>query len=328
MQWVDLHTFAVVAETLSFSRAAERLHLTNSAVVRRIQRLERAVGVRLLDRSTVRVAMTPAGVRLALLLPDLLGRWEQAVNAVVAAPAARKRLRLGTIDLYSRLMVEHFEAALPDVELDWTVDDSPALLTRLGEGRLDVVLVADFPGEVAPLPPGAHVVTVVREPIWLQISRVHPLADAASLDIADLGDERWVVSPPSQSPHRWETRTLAGLPRARVVPASQVTGRHMIDKRGAVAFSSALVRANDGFRVIPLTGLANGDRHLYLAWKPELAASVLVDRLRGARLDFYRGQARRSPAYWEWISGRPLRFPGIADERHLLDESCGQPRHG
>ncbi|MEV0004925.1 LysR family transcriptional regulator [Micromonospora sp. NPDC050980] len=313
MQWVDLHTFAVVAETLSFSRAAERLYLTNSAVVRRIQRLERAVGVRLLDRSTVRVAMTPAGVRLALVVPDLLGRWEQAVNDVVAAPSTRTPLRLGTIELYSRLMAEHVEAALPDVELDWTVDDSPALLARLGEGGQDVVLVADFPGEAAPLPPGAHMVTVVREPIWLQVSRFHRLADAASIDIEDLGDECWVVSPPSQSPHRWETQTLARLPRTRVVPAFQLTGRPMIDKNRAVAFSSALAHSRGDYRVVPLTGLAAGERHLYLAWNPETTASADLERVRVALLGFYRQLARKSPAYWDWISSRSHRFPGIAD---------------
>lgn len=56
-----VQSFLVVAEQLNFRRSAERLNLDQSALTRRIQKLEETLGYRLLDRSTAEVALTPAG---------------------------------------------------------------------------------------------------------------------------------------------------------------------------------------------------------------------------------------------------------------------------
>lgn len=145
MQWPDLQTFAQVAEELSFSSAAGRLHLTTSAVVRRIQRLERDLGCRLLDRSTTHVALTDAGALLAARLPALAAHWQQVAADVAGPPPTPLGLRLGLIELCSKMMVEHLVAAMPDIELDWLTDDSAALLAMLQRRELDMALLARFP---------------------------------------------------------------------------------------------------------------------------------------------------------------------------------------
>ena len=66
MDSTDLETFVAVAEDRSFSRAAERLHLTQPAVTKRIKRLEESLGTDLFDRIGRRVELTQGG---ALLLP-------------------------------------------------------------------------------------------------------------------------------------------------------------------------------------------------------------------------------------------------------------------
>src|SRR5947209_20571979 len=62
----QLRVFAAVAENLSFTRAAEKLFLTQSAVSHQIARLERGVGGALLDRHGRTVSLTPAGQEMAL----------------------------------------------------------------------------------------------------------------------------------------------------------------------------------------------------------------------------------------------------------------------
>ena len=57
----NVHSFVTLAEELSFRRAAERLHLDQSALSRRIQKLESALGFRLLERTTREVSLTQAG---------------------------------------------------------------------------------------------------------------------------------------------------------------------------------------------------------------------------------------------------------------------------
>lgn len=313
MQWPDLQAFAQVVEELSFSRAADRLHLTTSAVVRRIQRLERDLGCRLLDRSTTHVALTLAGSLLAARLPALTTHWQQVAAAVAGPPLTPRRLRLGLIELCSKMMAEHLVAAMPDVELDWLTDDSAALSAMLARGELDMALLAGFPDGGLALPSGAHVATVLREPIWVQVGLTHRLGHADQLHLADLSRECWVVSPPSQTPHKWETAVLAMFPEARVLATSQLAARKLIDSGQAVAFSSALAKAQSNYRVIPLTGQPElPDRHLHLAWYPQRTGAEAPDRVLVAIRGFYRFQARRVPAYWEWIRRHPERFPGVA----------------
>lgn len=68
----DLMSFAVLAEELHFTRAAERMFVSTGGLSRRIARLEQAVGERLLVRSSRRVTLTPAGARVAVLVGSLL----------------------------------------------------------------------------------------------------------------------------------------------------------------------------------------------------------------------------------------------------------------
>ncbi|MCI4061441.1 LysR family transcriptional regulator [Micromonospora sp. R77] len=315
MQWPDLEAFAEVSEELSFGRAAERLHLSPSAVVRRIQRLERDLGQRLLERSTVHVALTSAGSALAARLPTLTEQWQQVIREVRSPSEPMPRLRLGLIELCSRRMAEHISSGMPERQLDWLTDDAAELSAMLRRGQLDMALLAAFPSEPLDVPAPLHVATVVHEPIWVQIGRAHPLGAADLLEMAQLDSERWVVSPRSQTPFDWESRILANYPTAEVVPTSSTAGRQLIDAGRAVAFTSALAHSIPPYRVVPLHGLAESPaRHLYLAWDPALAGGQLPDRVLGLVRGLYRSQARRSPAYWDWICRHPAAFPGIADE--------------
>ncbi|MFI2710181.1 LysR family transcriptional regulator [Micromonospora sp. NPDC018662] len=314
MQWPDLQAFAEVSEELSFGRAAERLHLSPSAVVRRIQRLERDLGQRLLERSTVHVALTPAGAALAARLPVLTDHWQQVIRDVRDAPGSTPRLRLGLIELCSRRMAEHIAAGMPERQLDWLTDDAAELSAMLRRGDLDMALLAAFPGEPLDVPAPLHAVTVVHEPIWIMIGRAHRLGDTDLLDMAQLAAESWVISPRSQSPFQWEARILADYPQATVVPTTFIAGRQLVDSGRAVAFASALAHSLPPYRVVPLRGLAgSAARHVYLAWNPTLVGGQLPNRVLALVRGLYRAQARRSPAYWDWICRHPTSFPGIAD---------------
>ncbi|HEY1496777.1 MAG TPA: LysR family transcriptional regulator, partial [Candidatus Solibacter sp.] len=61
MEPIRLRVFRIVAEELSFTRAAERLFLTQPAVTMQIKNLEEELGLRLFDRTGQRIVLTPAG---------------------------------------------------------------------------------------------------------------------------------------------------------------------------------------------------------------------------------------------------------------------------
>jgi DNA-binding transcriptional LysR family regulator len=124
----QLRAFVAVAEALSFSRAAEKLGVSSSALSQMVRGLEERVGVRLLHRNTRNVSLTEAG-------EQLLNRVRPAVDELSAALGQASELRArpaGIVrihcfrtaaQLFLRPLLQSFHDAYPDVVLDITLDD-------------------------------------------------------------------------------------------------------------------------------------------------------------------------------------------------------------
>src|SRR3954471_3247544 len=93
-----LKSFDAAARFLSFSKAAEELHLTHGAVSRAVRQLEDYVGIELFNRATRSVSLTPAGAAYAASIPDVLDRLAKAT-----AEVKQKRLGLLTVSTLDSL---------------------------------------------------------------------------------------------------------------------------------------------------------------------------------------------------------------------------------
>lgn len=99
MQLRHLKTFAAVASTLNFTRAAERVHLAQSSVTEQIQALEADLGTALFDRSGRRLGLTEAGRRLLEYTSDILTLVDEMRSAVADAGAvAAGTLTIGGLE--------------------------------------------------------------------------------------------------------------------------------------------------------------------------------------------------------------------------------------
>jgi DNA-binding transcriptional LysR family regulator len=134
-----LRTFSSVGETGSLTETARRLGITQSAVSLQLQKLERAFGARLLDRSRHPVALTPAGEALLIEGEAILRRYDAAVEAVNRASgevAGVLRLVASTIPAEYVLppllagFIEEFPAVLPEL----SVSDSAGVYQALSDG--------------------------------------------------------------------------------------------------------------------------------------------------------------------------------------------------
>src|SRR6266567_8581024 len=98
MELRHLRYFQAVAEELSFSRAARRLHIAQPALSRAVKQLESVIGASVLERSRHHVRLTPAGAVLLREIAGLLNHWEESMCRVRRTAAGEEgELRLGYI---------------------------------------------------------------------------------------------------------------------------------------------------------------------------------------------------------------------------------------
>ncbi|HFJ9613168.1 TPA: LysR family transcriptional regulator [Stenotrophomonas maltophilia] len=138
-----LRFFLHVADTLSFSRAAERLNVSQSVVTRVIAQLEHSVGIKLLDRTTRRVALTPGGVLLLKEAQPLMAHIESVQRAVRHAVAERSgRFTVGSTSMAMQTVtpafLRRFKQIHPDVQLEVRELTSDAQVESLLSTEIDL----------------------------------------------------------------------------------------------------------------------------------------------------------------------------------------------
>jgi DNA-binding transcriptional LysR family regulator len=224
-----LRSFVSVVDSGGFTRAAERVHRTQSTVSQQIKRLEDDVGQPLLNRSAKDVTPTEAGERLLSYARRLLALAEEARD-VVGGPSNEGAVRLGIPEDFAayRLtkLLASFSRARPGLRLDVRVDQSTYLRRDLERGELDLALFKRGAGEKGGIA------------VWPE--RVH-----------------WVAS--KAHPTDPETRSvpLIGFPtgclyRSRAIHAIESAGRswHMAYTSSSLAGIQAAVAAGLGLSIL------------------------------------------------------------------------------
>ena len=141
---VQLKTFLALAETRNFTRAAERLGISQPTVSQHVRKLEHAAGRVLVTRDTRAVRLTDNGDAMAGFARTILAANDVATRYFSGA-AMRGRLRFGTADDLAitglpRILRE-FRQLYPQINLELTVSQSDQLHRRLKAGALDLVFV-------------------------------------------------------------------------------------------------------------------------------------------------------------------------------------------
>ncbi|MEO7401189.1 MAG: LysR family transcriptional regulator [Polaromonas sp.] len=189
--------FVAVAEELHFGRAAQRLHMTQPPLTQAIAHLEQLLLVRLFDRSTRRVQLTPAGAALLPEARELLAR-AHALPAYARASADGEagRLRLAFVstvgfDLLPRWVLA-FREQYPKVQLELIEATGDVQLQALERGEIDAGFMLHSPGFA---PPGLVCQRIARDPLVLALPGQSELADRAALTLNDLLDQPLVIFP-------------------------------------------------------------------------------------------------------------------------------------
>lgn len=187
MDLPQLEMFLAVAEEGSFTRAGERLHVSQSAVSRQVALLERELGGRLFHRDGRRPSLTHAGELLAAAASSVSRQLADVAGQISDVHGLRRgRLRLAggmsvCMDILPRLL-KRYRALHPDVELRVSSGTSEAVLGKLRSHEVDLALLT-----LPVLEKDLEVVPVLKEEMVVVAAPGHPLVARPTVDPREVG---------------------------------------------------------------------------------------------------------------------------------------------
>ncbi len=189
----SLQLFMAVAEKLSFTQAAESLMLTQSAVSHQIARIERELGVTLINREGRHISLTPAGQTLQDQARTILRSLSDLESAVkTAASPDRGRLRIGASATACQYLIpdtlREFRECFPQCSLSITPGDTHVVLKLLEAQTIDlgILILTDNRMKIEQY-------DLFQDELGLVLNPLHPLAKLPKIRPQDLVDQRLVL---------------------------------------------------------------------------------------------------------------------------------------
>ncbi|MFF5008409.1 LysR family transcriptional regulator [Streptomyces phaeochromogenes] len=228
MELRHLQHFVAVAEDQHFTRAAERLMVSQSGLSASIRALERELRAPLFVRTTRRVTLTEAGRALLTEAERILAQVRAAQDAVAAVQGVlRGTLSLGTEQCIAGVPVAQLLAAFrrqhPDVEIRLRQAGSGALAEDVAAGRLDLAFAVTTRADTEQL----RCLPLTSEPMTVLCHPSHRLATGGPVTPDELGGEPFVDFHPDWGPRRTTDAAFAAAGVHRTV-ALEVNDVHSL----------------------------------------------------------------------------------------------------
>ena len=269
MELRQLSHFLAVAEERHFTRAAARVHLTQSSLSSSIRALEREIGSDLFVRSTRQVELTEAGRALLPAARRTVVAAEDGRDAVAAVRGlVRGHLAIGAIQALAGVdlpgLVARFHRRHPAVTLRVHHVGAPELVRQTADGEIDLAIVD------LPLGPQGHRVrahAIATESLQLAVAADDPVAHRSRIRLSDLADREFI-----------EYRPDSAL-RASIDRACHAVGlrRHVVCEVDALTDLVDLVALGIGVSLLPPAAIRMGSgRAIGVATDPQIPRELVL----------------------------------------------------
>jgi DNA-binding transcriptional LysR family regulator len=198
MEIRQLRYFVTLAEELHFGRAAAREHIVQSALSQQLQRLERELGVSLMNRSTHHVALTVPGTAFLAQARQVLVQVDQAAEVVRSVAGVASELRVGIIDAsYDSMpqILREVQARYPDLAIHQVEVSVPEQYRQLIDGCLNVGI-----GRAALAPPEIASQIFRRDPVGVLVACGHRFAAVDAVPVSSLAQEPLLLAEDVKAP--------------------------------------------------------------------------------------------------------------------------------
>ncbi len=188
----QLDTFLAVAEAMSVSRAAERLHVTQPAVSMQLRQLEQTLGSPLLEPSGRGIALTDAGAELREYARRVVFQLTELDNVMAERRGAyRGRIELAvvtTAKYFVPMLLVRFRKKFPKIEIGLRVHNREAILQLLAKNEVDLIVMGRVPDELE-----CVAAPFATNPLGIVCAPDHPLSRRRNINLRTLKDQDFVV---------------------------------------------------------------------------------------------------------------------------------------
>jgi LysR family transcriptional regulator, hydrogen peroxide-inducible genes activator len=275
MEIHQLRYFCAVAETRSFSRAAEQSHVSQPSLSQQILKLEDELGARLFDRLGRSVRLTDLGKTFLPRARAVLRELEAARGDVVEQKdSLGGSISVGVIPTVAPYflppLLTSFSRKFPQVQLTVVEEITPILLDRLRAGTIDLAILA--------LPLRGHefdTFPLLTERLFAALPKKHKLSSRKSISLKDLRSQPFLLL---RDGHCFRDTAVAACDRARLHP-------QIVFESGQFTSLLSMVGAGMGVSIVPAMAVEKGApcRYVRVA-DPQAARTIGATVLRGRSL--------------------------------------------
>lgn len=239
MELRQLRYFVTLADELHFGRAAARAHIVQSALSQQLKRLERELGVRLIDRDTHHVKLTQAGQAFLVEVRQIIAHVDRAAEAAQGKTRTVSTLLVGVGDSSYDTMPQILRRAQdsrPDLAIHRVEVGVPQQVEMLRDARLDVGF-----GRAARLPTSLAAELVRLDPLGILLPADHMLTALPSVPLPTLAEERLLLADDERAPEfnefiRELCRSAGFIPVYYRGSVGSVRGAHDLVAQGRCLF--------------------------------------------------------------------------------------------
>ncbi|BAY84504.1 LysR family transcriptional regulator [Calothrix parasitica NIES-267] len=276
-----LHYFIAVAEELHFSRAAERLHISQPPLSQQIRALEEQLGVKLFERTKRQVQLTEAGTVFLERSYLVLEQLEQAIEVTQRIGRGEVgRLAIAFVDSATYTVLPDilgvFREQFPAVELRLHEMTTAQQIQALHLKQVDIGIVRSAIRE-----PGLSVECLLQESLLLALPQNHPLSAQTKVSLCALVDESFILFPAKLGPVFYE-QIINMCQQARFRPKVAQEAVQMQTIIGLVAAGLGIAFVPTSMQNFPRSGVVyrplqeqTPSSGLYLAWREHDSSPVI-----------------------------------------------------
>jgi LysR family hydrogen peroxide-inducible transcriptional activator len=288
MEFHQLRYVCAIADTGSFSRAAERCRVAQPSLSQQVQKLEEDLGARLFDRLGRSVRLTEAGRAFLPHARSILHQMEAARSGVEGKRTdVRGSIAVGVIPTIAPYLMPQYVVAFskkyPEARLRIAEETTPVLVESLRNLAIDVAVLS------LPLRHKEfHVFPLRTEPLYAVLPREHPKASAKTVALKELREEQFVTL---RDGHCFRDLSFAACTRAKVNP-------RIAFESGQFSSLLGMVAAGVGVSLVPEMAIDRSARCSYVRLSDPQALRTIVaavmkgrsfNRVQQAFLELLRG---------------------------------------